>query len=42
MTEFTGDHRKCSCESAKNATQDVSWKKECVFCQKDLSEAPKG
>lgn len=26
----------------KNASQDISWNKNCMFCKKDLSDAPLG
>lgn len=43
MKEYSGDHRQCDCEKSKlmNATQDISWMPNCVFCNKDLTEAPK-
>ena len=43
MIEYTGDHRLCDCEQSKimNSTQDISWNSKCVFCGKDLTNAPK-
>ena len=39
---YSGDHRQCDCDMGKLSSQDISWKPNCVFCGKDLTQAPKG